>query len=115
LRKYLFDKKFVLIPYLKNNANLKDAVDYHRNSLSLSDGIIIYRGISEEEMWCQQQQADAYNILLGLNKTKLIEKAVYVDELQQVRDPEEYFYFNYDVLLNLPNDVDKFIWKIQQH
>ncbi len=115
LRKYLFDKKFVLIPYLQNNANLKDAVDYHRNSLNLSDGIIIYRGIREDEMWCQQQQADAYNILLGLNKTKAIEKAVYVDELQEVRDPEEYFYFNYDVLLNLPNDVDKFIWKIQQH
>jgi len=115
LRRYLFDRKFVLIPYLKSNANLKDAVDYHKSSLGLSDGIIIYRGIREDEMWCQQQQADAYNILLGLNKAKLIEKAVYVDELQKVREPEEYFYFNYDVLLHFQEDVDKFIWKIQQH
>lgn len=113
-RDYLHSQKFVLIPNLKKDANLKEAVDYQREKLSISDGIIIYRGIREEEMWCQQQQGDTYNILLGLNK-KSIEKAVYVDELQINRDRREYFYYNYDVLVDLPKDVETFICKIRPH
>ncbi len=116
LRRYIVSKQFIIVPSLRNNANLKDAIEHHIRFLNISEGIIIYRGIRDDYSWCIQQQTDTYNIILNLNaeKKKNINRAVYVDPMQDMRDREDYFFYNYDVILEYP-ELDNFLCKIRPH
>lgn len=117
LRSYLVSKDFVLLPDLRNNAGLKEAAEYQKKMLNLSDGVIIYRGVTEDYTWCLQQQSDTFNTILNLDeeKRRKIKKAVYIDPLQENKERADYFYFNYEVIINPPPELDNFLWKIQQH
>lgn len=92
-------------------ANLDAAIEKHKEWLSMSNGVIIYRGIQEEEDWCKNQQGETFKALRLLNK-KNLKRAVYIDPLQPNKKIGSYAIFSYEVLINNPPELKKFLWAL---
>jgi len=111
LRKYLVEKDFLLMRNIPVDMDMEKAIRFHKESLVLSDYLIIYRGIREEPYWCSMMQHNTYNIIHGLKEEmdKSIKSAVYVDPLQEVREEEEYNAFGFSVILEDPQQLENFL------
>jgi hypothetical protein len=118
LRAYIINRQFALIPNLDAATELSQAIELHKEWLKISDGIIIYRGIREDELWCRQQQSETFKAILDLKREKIkedLERAVFVDKLQPKRHLGEYAFFKYDVILDHPLELERFLCKVRRH
>ena len=111
LRKYLVEKNYLLMRNIPVDMDIENTVKFHKESLVLSDYLIIYRGIREEPYWCSMIQHNTYNIIHSLEEemNKHIKSAVYVDPLQEEREVEEYNAFGFSVILGDPQQLEKFL------
>ena len=92
----------------KDTSGLSDAYRKHRENIMKSNCIIIYKGASDGEDWWLTLEADTFDILRSIKKSRL-KRAIYIDPEEKERDRGSYGFYGYRVLLETPNEVVDFL------
>ena len=113
LREELLANHCTLIPAFNISNDMLEAVRQLKEWLELSDGIIIFRGKTDDEQWCRQKQADTYKALVAAGREKESPQGCLCGPPGlEKREKTDYAFFNYEVILNNPPELNSFLCKI---
>lgn len=118
MRSFIEGAAFKVMPELPKpgaiptSINLQESTKLRQQFIKESDGVIIYRGIREDQDWCLLQQAQTYREIRAL-KNEEYKRAVFIDPAQT--DKDSYGIYDFKVIKTHPEELNQFLWQVQQH